>query len=92
MQSELALPHGRSAATTGIVDTYLFGTPIATPAGLLFLSRRDKTTVAQQFIAGIARIGHASPGGTAEGSWPMKQRGIFSRAYGTYWQELPFQQ
>jgi len=35
--------------------------------GLLSLSRRDKTTVAQQFIAGIARITQLSPGGTAEG-------------------------
>src|SRR6185369_7763685 len=34
---------------------------------LLSLSRRDKTTVAQQFIAGIERIRQLSPGGTAEG-------------------------
>jgi hypothetical protein len=50
---------------------------------MLSLSRRDKTTVAQQFIAGITRIRQVQSRRTAEGSWPMKRRRVFSRACGT---------
>ena len=41
-------------------------------------------TLAQQFIAGIARIRQPSPVGTAEGPWPIGRKANLSRAYGTY--------
>jgi len=42
-----------------------------------------QTRIAQQFIAGITRMRHLSPGGTAEGILPTRWKHIFSRAYGT---------
>jgi hypothetical protein len=63
---EPALPHGRAAATwftprqsyvrPPILSSIIAQHAVSKQARLLSLSRRDKTTVAQQFIAWIARM------------------------------------
>jgi hypothetical protein len=80
----------RDGMTFFVVNLLMVVQLLTCTRGLLSLSGRDKTKVAQQFIAGIARIRAFSSGGTAARFLTDKLRGIFSRADGTHSAGTPF--